>query len=299
MRCDRSTIFLASGALLLATFSEAQVHRTFVGVAGNDGNDCLTAATACRTINGAVGKVDTEGEVIIVSTGSYAGAVITKSVRINAPSGIVAFAALPITINVPSGTVSIRGLTIKAATPGSGIGIDVTNVGTLMLERMVVDGWLEGLRLGAAGTKTSISDSVFRNNSDNGIRFDAASNTSIVRSRFERNLRGFEITSGIGATVSVSRSSFTGNFNGFSAFSGFVAVDRCLLANNSNFGLFANSGAVVRLSNSSISGNGTGVSIPAGGVVETLFATGTIFTNGIGGNTINDVSGTLTPVALR
>jgi len=297
MLYQKRRIFLVGALVLSAGLSEAQVHRTFVSVNGADGNDCLTPASACRTINAAVTKVDANGEVIITTTGSYSGAAITKAVRINAPSGIVAFAALPITINAPAANVVIRGFTIKAVTPGSGTGISVTDVGTLLLEQMVIDGWDTGLGL-ASAAKVSISDSTFRNNTggtSGGIRLTAAANLSIVRSQFENNSRGIVLDTGAaGAIASVARSSFTGNTtSGVSLFvAGALALDRCLVANNTSFGIFANTaGATVRLSGSSITGNATGVNVGAG-VVESFG------TSGIRGNTAN-LSGALTAVALQ
>ena len=112
------------GALLilgLASVSQAQISRTFVGVNGNDANDCLAPGTACRTLNGAIGKVDAGGEVIVIETGSYAGATITKSVKINVPSGAVAFSALSLTITAGvNEVIVVRGMTMKALTPGDG-----------------------------------------------------------------------------------------------------------------------------------------------------------------------------------
>ena len=295
MLYQKRRIFLVGALVLSAGLSEAQVHRTFVSVNGNDGNDCLTPASACRTINAAITKVDAEGEVIIASTGSYAGAAVTKAVRINAPSGIVAFAALPITVNAPGANVAIRGFTIKAVTPGSGTGISVSDVGTLLLEQMVIDGWDTGLGL-ASAAKVSISDSTFRNNTGSGgIQLTAAANLSVVRSQFENNNRGIlHDTGSAGAIASVARSSFTGNStSGVSLFvAGVLALDRCLIANNTSFGIFANTaGATVRLSGSSITGNATGVNVGAG-VVESFG------TSGIRGNTAN-LSGALTAVALQ
>jgi len=294
MLYQKQRIFLVGALVLSAGLSEAQVHRTFVSVNGNDANTCLTPAAACRTINAAITQVDANGEVIITTTGSYSGAAITKAVRINAPSGIVAFAALPITINAPAANVVIRGFTIKAVTPGSGVGITVTDVGTLLLENMVVDGWGTGVEVNAAGSKFSVSNSTFRNNTDRaGIEFNAAANASVVMSQFENNARGILIDTAVTATVTASRSSFTGSSgSGLSVFSGggVFAADRCLIANNSNQGIFLGAGSVVRLSGSSITGNGTGVSTT--GTFETFG------TSGIRGNTTN-VSGTLTAVALQ
>src|SRR5262245_17510485 len=93
-------------ALALAAFSQAaqaQVARVFVSVNGNDANVCSSIATPCRTFGGGIAQVDAQGDVIVIDSGSYAGATITKSVRINVASGVVAFSGLPITVNPGGG----------------------------------------------------------------------------------------------------------------------------------------------------------------------------------------------------
>ncbi len=289
MLYQKRRIFLVGALVLSAGLSEAQVHRTFVSVNGNDANTCLTPAAACRTINAAITKVDANGEVIITTTGSYSGAAITKAVRINAPSGIVAFAALPITINAPGANVALRGFTIKAVTPGSGTGIDATAFGTLILENMVIDGWSTGLN--TVGGKVSVSDSTFRNNASLALAATTGGTLSVVRSTFDNNFNGLVTFSG--TVGSVSRSSATGNSNvGLAAADAgsVLAVDRCTAFNNA-IGAVVQTGGVLRLANSSISGNGTGV-INSGSTLESFG------TSGIRGNTTN-ISGALTAVALQ
>ena len=61
-------------------------------------------------------RVDANGEVIVLDSGSYGGTTITKAVRINVPLGLVAFAAQPFVINAPGAAVALRGLTLKALT---------------------------------------------------------------------------------------------------------------------------------------------------------------------------------------
>src|SRR5437773_8943662 len=115
-----------SGASLFMLIepAEAQVSRVFVSVAGDDTNTCSNVFTPCRTLAGGISQVDPDGEVIVIESGSYAGGTITKSVKINVASGVVAFSGLPIVVNPGSGNrVVLRGLTIKAVTVGSGTGI--------------------------------------------------------------------------------------------------------------------------------------------------------------------------------
>lgn len=109
---------VALALTLAAAPSSAQIARVFVSVNGNDGNACASLATRCRTLNGAIAQVYAEGEVIVVDSGSYAGAAITKSVRVNVAPGVVAFSGLPITVNPGNaGSVVLRGLTMKAVIP--------------------------------------------------------------------------------------------------------------------------------------------------------------------------------------
>src|SRR5207247_1665124 len=67
--------------------------RVFVSTAGNDLNDCSNVNTPCRTFTGAINQVSSGGEVIVLRTGSYGGFSINKAIKINAPTGAVAFAA--------------------------------------------------------------------------------------------------------------------------------------------------------------------------------------------------------------
>jgi hypothetical protein len=61
----------------------------------------------CRTLNAGVSQVDPAGEVIVIDTGSFAGANITKAVRISVPAGVTAFSASPITVNAGASDVVV------------------------------------------------------------------------------------------------------------------------------------------------------------------------------------------------
>src|SRR5262245_2752390 len=121
---SRTSFAAALAFATLSTAAHAQVSRVFVSVTGNDANVCSNIATPCRTLGAGITQVDPQGEVIVVDSGSYAGVTITKSVKINAPAGVVAFSGLPIVVDPgDGGTVVLRGLTLKAATPGAGTAI--------------------------------------------------------------------------------------------------------------------------------------------------------------------------------
>ncbi|MPZ59331.1 MAG: hypothetical protein GEU91_23185 [Rhizobiales bacterium] len=71
--------------LFAATPAQAQ-FAVFISGVGNDGNNCLTPATACRNFVMAQTTV-AAGGVIHVLPGEYGAVVITKSVQIIADGG--------------------------------------------------------------------------------------------------------------------------------------------------------------------------------------------------------------------
>jgi hypothetical protein len=81
----------------------------YVSTAGNDANDCLTAAAACRTIPEAVGKAEWRSEIRI-APGSYDGALrITKDVLLIGEPSSPARILHPATVSAGVPNVSIRG----------------------------------------------------------------------------------------------------------------------------------------------------------------------------------------------
>lgn len=283
-------MLLAAG--LWPGLAQAQVSRVFVSVSGNDGNDCLQPAAACRTLNAGIAKVDAQGEVIVVSTGSYAGATITKSVKINAPAGIVAFSATSIVVIAPGATVVIRGLTIKALTQGSGVGIDVFAAATVLIESCVVDGWAAGVRAqsGAGAVKLGIKDSTIRNNVD-GLDSFAGGPITIDQSRLERNMQTGLAVFGA-ATVSVTRSFLVGNPSGVVAGNAgaVVNISRSTISGATNVGVSVQSGTA-RVSESLVTGNNVGFS-NGGGTLESFND------NIVRGNTMN-TTGTISAVTRQ
>lgn len=289
MESSMKKLLLTSGLVVgFAMTSEAQIARVFVSVNGNDANDCLLPSTACRTLNGGINKVDAGGEVILADTGSYAGATITKSVKINVPSGNVAFSGLPITINAPGGVVVLRGLTMKALTPGSGTGVDIQAAASVFIENCVIDGWSTGISMLVAG-ELFVKGSTVRNNANSGLLAqNAGVSVSVDSSRFENNGSiGFYLLSGKGSVV---RSLFAQNVGGAGNESGGqLMVDQCDVSNNSNFGLATN--GLIQVLNSTVTGNGIGL-FHSGGTFESFG------NNVVRGNTTN-TQGTITTVAKQ
>jgi len=284
---------LSIGALLilgLASVSQAQVSRTFVGVNGNDLNDCLQPTSACRTLNGAIAKVDAGGEVIVIETGSYAGATITKSVKINVPSGAVAFSALSLTITAGvNDVIVVRGMTMKALNPGSGTAINITSAGSVLVENCVIDGWQTGVAV-ATGARVDVKDTTLRGNLTGVSVTNANARVSADQVRAIRNGTAFNVTAGSLATI--GRSLLAGNTTGASASGGgsAVTISRSQISGQTGDGVLIGAGAFGRVTDSIVSGNLVGLS-NAG----TLTSLGN---NAVSGNNTN-TSGTITAGALQ
>jgi hypothetical protein len=262
--------------------------RVFVSVTGADGNDCANVQTPCRTLDGAMAQVATDGEVIVTRSGSYAGATVTKGVRIHAAPGVVAFSGQPITVNAPGARVVLRGLTSKAVTPGTGTGVLIQSAAAVLLENLTVDGWDVGIRQQGAA-EAFLKDSTVRNNGT-GLRVTTGK-TTVDATRFANNDAGLAAES---AEVSLRGSTLSGNTTaGVSAASGSsVTIEKCQLTNNgTGVTLPAASASTVRLSRSVVSGNGLGLE----NVDATLEVSGN---NAIRGN-VTDTSGTITFTPLK
>jgi Right handed beta helix region len=283
----KSLILASAFVVGFSVSSEAQIARVFVSVNGNDANDCLQPSTACRTLNEGVNKVDLGGEVILVDTGSYAGATITKSVKINVPSGNVAFSGLPIIVNAPNGTVVLRGLTLKALTPNTGTGIDIQAATAVFVENCVIDGWNTGVSMQVAG-QLFVKASTIRNNFFVGVYVnDAAAEVGVDGSRMERNQIGLFLVNGKGGVV---RSLFAQNELGAAVGgSGTLAIDQSEASNNSSAGFYTEGLGTIRVLNSTATANATGFRKLGGASVFESFGN-----NVVRGNTTNMDPGVVT-----
>jgi hypothetical protein len=289
------SLVVVSASLVLTAWAgsaDAQIARVFVSVNGNDANVCSNIATPCRTLGGGITQVDANGEVIVIDTGSYAGATITKPVKINVPSGTVAFSGLPVVSNPGAGnTVVIRGLTLKAATPGTGTGLTQTS-GKLIVENTVIDGWETGIAINTA-EQVAIDHTTIRNCANDGIAVIAAALVAVDNSYLTSNGAfgggGIHAAAGI---VSMDRSEIVGSYVGF-WFVGGSGVLRRSLVTGCTYGITSQGvGTNVRLAQNAIIGNVTGVTMGTSGIV-TSFGN-----NEIAGNSF-DVTGSMTTAVLQ
>jgi hypothetical protein len=238
--------------------------RVFISVSGTDAGDCSNVAAPCRTFNFAIAAVDVGGEVIVLTTGSYAGATVNKSVRIDVPSGVVAFSASSLVVAAgPSDSVTIRGVTLKSLTPGSGNGIDFQSGKELSIENCVIDSFSTGILVSSLNSpNVYLIDTIVRNGF-RGIDSDVASGASNVvihNSRFV-NHSNCHVHSHNNSTISAQDTVTSGNGFGFCASIAASAVLNCLnclASGHASAGFGAFTAATVRVSSSMATRNGTG-----------------------------------------
>jgi hypothetical protein len=163
-----SVLFAVVACSTLGPTHAAQ--RTFVASYGSDGNACSLAAP-CRGFAAAITHTDPGGEIIVLDSAGYGTVTIDKSVSIIAPPGVYAgvsvFSGDGITINGAGVEVVLRGLTINGQ--GGDDGIFYTLGAKLHVENCVIAGMAgDGVVIGFGGN-VSITDTIVRNNGDNGI----------------------------------------------------------------------------------------------------------------------------------
>src|SRR6202022_2875084 len=126
-------------AVIVVPRGFAQAARVFLSGTGSDSGDCSNAATPCRSLQGAIDQAAAGAEVVIVTSGGYGGATITKSITVNAPTGVISFVGRTITVTIAStDTVTLRGLSMNGAVFGDSYGINFTSGGTLNIENTVI-----------------------------------------------------------------------------------------------------------------------------------------------------------------
>jgi hypothetical protein len=114
----------------------------YVATTGNDNNNCLTPATACATINGAIGKAN-YGDIISIGAGIYhehvvvninlslQGAGITKTMIDGSGTGTA------LTVQGSNNTVNVANLTVQDGSTSSQ-GAGVNNTAALTITNVLV-----------------------------------------------------------------------------------------------------------------------------------------------------------------
>jgi hypothetical protein len=259
-------VLLALAALVVTGTTAAQAQATFVSSSGNNANDCLTPATACRSFDGAQARTNDGGSITCVNPAFYFNIQITKSLTIDCLAGGGGVNSTQLEINAPGKTVKLRNLALNAVN-GLGLGATILNIvaaASVHLENVLVTGSATlGLYDHRAGpAKLTISDSSIVANAGAGIVIAPSSSIiGAVLDNVRSNDNAFGLAVGIGGRVMIKRSVFSWNgVTGIHADAGAViGINDTLVSHNEN-GIVGNSGSSIALSNSDIESNTTGIS---------------------------------------
>jgi len=261
---------------LVAMPAIAQPVRTFVSSSGSDTNPC-TLSAPCRNFGAAINAVASGGEVVALDSAGYGPVSITKPVSLIAAPGIHAAIApttgTAIEVNAAaSDVVVLRGLYLNSQ--GASYGVYFLDGNTLHIERCVINRFSISGVIQHFGNQLIVSDSVFSEN-HRGLWLTPGVATkvlysSVSRARFENNGHaGLELR--INARATCVDCSASGGAYGFWASAGEgrhveLALERCIVANNSFRGVFADSSmaagggtSIVRVAGSVIAHNSIGV----------------------------------------
>ena len=297
---------LATSACLVALVGAAApahaAFATFVSGNGDDNNDCLTPATACRQLNtatGAIAKADANG-IVHVLPGEYEGFFLDKSLDIVADGGQASFftiaqaggptpgipGIMAIGINVgASDVVRIRGFNLRV-----GHGIGIVGSGTIHIEDCTLTGEPIPSSYGIVYAPTGASElyvsgsTISRANPSNTggilIRPTGSGSAKVVldNDTIEDNAVGILVdgggTSGSIAlnvrdsVISGSTAQGLGVFEAVSGGPSNVVLTRTTISSNGGQGIVASRAlASVRVRQSEITGNAVGVQSLNGGQI--------------------------------
>jgi len=218
-------LVIATFLVAFASVAQAQATRTWVSGVGDDANPCSRTAP-CKTFAGAISKTAPCGEISVLDPGGFGAVTITKSITIDGTgtlAGILASLTTGVIINAGvNDVVTLRGLSINGACNGVR-GINVIQGGRLNVEDCVIFRFAnEGILVSKSGDfALNVRNSVIRDNTGDGIGTTTSS--------------GF-----VKATLDNVR--LSGNGNGLHAKSGSeVTMRNCVVSNNTNVGVFAES----------------------------------------------------------
>lgn len=251
------TLTLAMGLMILGGRPAQAAGTWYVNsVTGNDSFNCLTPATACRTISGAIGKA-AAGDTINVAAGTYnesvginkdnltllgAQAGVDARTRVGAES-IIDNACSPVSIYANNAT--LNGFTVQGSTMSdpcniAGIwtnpGFSGTQGGHQILNNIIQNN-VAGIELDNTGTlQTKVQFNLIRNNNNPGPNGGS----------------GIEVSFGLNNAV-IDNNKFTGQTSDSMTVQ--AASSGVTISNNELVGGTAEGFFIALLSSSSITGN--------------------------------------------
>lgn len=282
--------------MLISAASLAQV-RTFVSTEGLDNATC-SRAQPCRTFNAGINAVQPGGEVVVLDSGGYGPAAVTKSVSLIAPVGLHASIASTSNVSIdiaagPTDTIIIQNLTITAL--GGLPGIIAEIFGTVFITDCRIDGASIGIDIVAttANAEVYVNDTTISNSLSMGVRVLSQANAPVFGTFSDlriMNTTVYGISVGSDSNVVCIRCESHAGDVGFRALgsgsSNFadLTCDRCVATRNNigfeSVGSLSGTGRI-RLSRSVATLNGTGVAETGAGGILVLSGT-----NAFSGNTI-------------
>ena len=223
----------------------------YVATTGNDGNDCLSPATACATINSAIGRASS-GDTINVATGTYTG-IGNEVVSVN--QNVVLSGGWNDSFTSKTGMSTLDGQGVRR---GATVFSTATMDGFLIQHGTLFN---TGGGIANVGTLTLANSLVSNNSTDFGGGISNSGTLVLNNSTVSGNSAGI-FGGGIlnSGTLTINSSTISGNTS--TQFGG---------------GGIANSGGILTLNNSTVSGNSTNDS--GGGLLNAGGPTGTITLN--------------------
>jgi hypothetical protein len=182
-----------------------------VSGSGNDSNPCSNTSP-CKTFAGAISKTAAGGEIDALDPGDFGAVTIAHAVTIDGGvSGNIASAGA-ITIAAGSADIVIlRHLSVQGDGTGSGVGISFSSGAGLVLDRVQLEGFHNGVVFGpSASAQLLATEITARANSVSAITVGSTGGTAtaaISRSHFDDNGIGVEAIAG--AQVGVFDSTIT------------------------------------------------------------------------------------------
>jgi hypothetical protein len=252
---------LAACAIVASSAAQAVDNIRYVSINGSNANPC-TLVAPCFSLQTGINATPTGGELRILDSGFYSNsATVNRSMTISGNGNTVFLQAI-ITVDAPDAMVTLRDLTLN----GRGLiarGISIAAAAAVHIERCVIHNFTtQGIDTTAEEVQVFVIDTVSR---DNGAGFKiggAGSRVTIDNSRFDNNT-GFGIGTGVTVLtgqVTISRSMASGNsLDGIVSLSGSVSITSTMAAHNGASGFAVTSAGTMTVEASVAHANAHGL----------------------------------------